>query len=195
MSAYLIGLDLGQSQDYTALCVMETARIDKAQEYHVRHLERFRLGTPYPAIVERVKAMLEAEPLRGHYVLICDATGVGRPVIDLLRAAGVTLLAVTITGGTAVGRDDIGLTVPKRDLVSSLQVLLQSGRLKFADGLPDVATLVQEMLAFQVKISDAGHDSYSAWRESAHDDLVLSVALAAWYATHRQGWSRAPMNT
>jgi hypothetical protein len=26
------------------------------------------------------------------------------------------------------------------------------------------------------------HDSYNAWRESIHDDLVLAVALAAWYA-------------
>ena len=25
------------------------------------------------------------------------------------------------------------------------------------------------------------HDSYSAWREEDHDDLVISVALAAWW--------------
>jgi hypothetical protein len=26
-----------------------------------------------------------------------------------------------------------------------------------------------------------GHDSYEAWRESIHDDLVLAVSLACWY--------------
>ena len=25
------------------------------------------------------------------------------------------------------------------------------------------------------------HDSYGAWREKEHDDLVLAVALACWY--------------
>jgi len=36
---------------------------------------------------------------------------------------------------------------------------------------------------FKVKIDpQTAHDSYSAWREADHDDLVLSVALAAWFA-------------
>jgi hypothetical protein len=37
-------------------------------------------------------------------------------------------------------------------------------------------------LNFKVKIDPrSAHDSYSAWREEDHDDLVLSVALAAWW--------------
>jgi hypothetical protein len=59
-------------------------------------------------------------------------------------------------------------------LVSALQVVLQSGRLKIARGLPEAETLVNELLNFKSKISAAGHDSYEAWRESVHDDLVLS---------------------
>jgi hypothetical protein len=31
----------------------------------------------------------------------------------------------------------------------------------------------------KINISTA-HDSYEAWREGDHDDLVLSVALACW---------------
>ena len=34
----------------------------------------------------------------------------------------------------------------------------------------------------EVKISETGKDSYGAWREGAHDDLVLAVALAVWKA-------------
>jgi len=38
------------------------------------------------------------------------------------------------------------------------------------------------MLNFRAKIDPAtAHDSYSAWREQDHDDLVLSVALACWW--------------
>jgi hypothetical protein len=38
------------------------------------------------------------------------------------------------------------------------------------------------MTNFQVKISQTGHDSYGAWREGTHDDLLLAVALACWAA-------------
>ncbi len=42
-------------------------------------------------------------------------------------------------------------------------------------------TLVNELLNFKVSISNVRHDSYSAWRENIHDDLVLSVTIAVWY--------------
>jgi hypothetical protein len=47
--------------------------------------------------------------------------------------------------------------------------------------MPLVPVLMRELQDFRVKISDQGHDSYGAWREGAHDDLVLAVAVAAWY--------------
>ena len=189
---FTVGLDLGQAQDYTALCIMETMGSGDARAFHVRHLERFRLGTSYPAIVDRVKNVLATDALRRRSVLVVDASGVGSPVVDLLRQAGLQPVAVTITGGNAPTREPGGWNVPKRDLVSSLQVLLQSGRLKFAESLPDMAVLLRELLAFQVKITDDAHDTYGAWREGAHDDLVLCVALACWYATRNQSWVRGP---
>ena len=164
-------------------------------EFHLRHLERPELGTPYPRIVERVCALLSRPPLSGpqaETTLIVDATGVGRPVIDLLRARDLpgALVPITITGADSVTRDDHGREwrVPKRDLVGVLQVLLQTGRLKVAEGLPLGATLAAEMLNFKAKISASGHDTYEAgpaggeWREGAHDDLVLAVTLPCWYA-------------
>jgi hypothetical protein len=69
--------------------------------------------------------------------------------------------------------------------VSTLAVLLQCGRLTVAPDLAEGETFVSELSNFKVKISTAGHDSYNAWRESIHDDLVLSVALAAWYGERK----------
>lgn len=187
MVDFYIGLDLGQSHDYTALAIAE--RIDlptggksKAGCYHLRHLERFKLGTSYPAVVERVMGLLTTEPLRGRSKLVVDATGVGAPVVDLFRDAELNPAAVTITGGTSVTSVAGSMHVPKRDLVSTLQVLFQGERLKVAEGLPEAQTLVKELLDFQVKINVAtAHDSYGPWREGGHDDLVLAVALACWY--------------
>lgn len=191
---FYLGLDLGQAQDFTAVAIIERLSIKTGRckhchadtfeaHHHLRHVERFPLKTSYPEITERVKVMVESEQLRGQYLVLADATGVGRPVVDLLKKASIKVVPVTITGGSQESSDVLGnWNVAKTILVSNLQVLLQNHRLKFADNLPQVSTLMDELLKFQVKITDAANQVYGAWREGAHDDLVLSVALAAWYS-------------
>ena len=202
MSNLVVGLDLGQAQDYTALTVLEKVpqsameqqvrseggmsytgmkRVEKPMHYHCRHLERYELGTLYPAIVTNVANLMQTPALRGA-TLVVDGTGVGRPVVDMFRAAGLKPVAVLITGGDVVNHEGGYWRVPKRDLVGAVQVPLQDKRLKFADSLALAPTLIQEMLNFKVKISESAHDSYGAWREGTHDDLILSVMLAAWWA-------------
>lgn len=186
---YLIGLDLGQAQDYTALCVLERhQRGGDRAEYDVRHLQRFGLGTPYPEMVTRLAEMLKTPPMAGGRLhLIVDATGVGAPVVDLLRQAalGARLIGVTITSGESVHQDASGFRVPKRDLVSAAKVLLQAGRLRFAE-LPETPILVRELLGFQVKIDPhTARDKYLSRRAGGHDDLVLALGLACWYGENR----------
>jgi hypothetical protein len=108
-------------------------------------------------------------------------------VVDLFRheQLNAEMYPIQITGGDTVTRDGNLTRVPKRDLVSAAQVALQTGRLKIAASLPDAATLTRELESFQVKINlDTAHDSYGAWREGSHDDLVLAVALALWIANN-----------
>lgn len=235
-----IGLDLGQAQDYTALCVVEeqlffrgeadydefnilipdhedeapcylsplelppitagkllaaqpfTAQL-AAPRLHVRHLQRFELGTKYTEIVSSVRSLLLREPFRrrlSRVSLVIDKTGVGRPTMDVFTAAGVNPVGVTIHGGDKVTMEDVmNYRVPKRDLVASVQTLLQNERLKVAAGLPAAATLRRELQNFRVRVdSKTAHDSYSHWREGDHDDLVLSVALACWYRDYLVAW-------
>jgi hypothetical protein len=152
----------------------------------LRHLERLPLGTPYPAVVERVMRLLESEPLRGRApVLVVDHTGVGRGIVDLFRQR-TELVAITITGGDAVSRDGDSIRVPKRDLIAAISVLLEGRRLQIAESLPEAQTLVKELSGFQRRVTPTGHDQYAAWREGQHDDLVLAVALAGWY---REWWN------
>jgi len=196
---YLIGVDLGQANDYTAIAVLERQAdpaTPRQDTYQVRHLDRLPLGTPYPeqvqtvgTIVQRIQETQTEAARRTFYPdpplkprLIVDQTGVGRPVVDMLRhAKHQPLYAVTIHGGDTTTRDGYEIRVPKRELVSVLQVLLQTRRLTVASALTHAQTLTREMLAFKVTISAAGHDTYgNDWRENPHDDLVLAVALAAW---------------
>jgi len=207
----LIGLDLGQRNDFTAISVVErhlvptgdmgsrkvwngdewgeVATLAVERHYHCRHLDRYR-DVPYPEVVADVVSLVEA--IEGNLVLVVDATGVGLPVYDSLRAElvealgsyteGVELLGVLIHGGDRVTRGKRNtFGVPKRDLVGVAQVLLESRRLKVAEGLELRPVLLEEMRNFRVKIDPrTAHDSYSHWREQDHDDLVLSVALACW---------------
>jgi hypothetical protein len=69
--------------------------------------------------------------------------------------------------------------VPKKELVSTLQVLLQARRIRVAPSLPGAQTLVRELQNFKKKFP-AVSDPFEAWREGPHDDLVLAVAIAAW---------------
>jgi hypothetical protein len=201
----ILGLDLGQSNDFTAISVLDIIptkhktqvpdvdpelNVPRTREivtegppltYHVRHLERLPIGTPYPAQVARVKETLCHLPAGTD--LVVDNTGVGRPVTDMIVQHGLHPICVTITGGNVVTHDGLNFNVPKRDIVGVIAVALQNKRMKIAAGLPYAKTLITELENFKVKIDPkTAHDSYEAWREGIHDDLVLSVGLAAWVA-------------
>jgi hypothetical protein len=184
-SRYFVGLDLGQAHDFTALDILERQQLFPGlppASYSLRHLQRFERGTSYPAIVKGVRAILARPPLAGSAVyLAVDATGVGRPVCDMIRPVFPAMAAITITGGRDVTEDWDGFCTPKRDLVSVLQVLLQGRRLKIAKGLPEAENLAHELSSFKVKVNvSSGSETFESWRERDHDDLVLAVALAAW---------------
>jgi hypothetical protein len=99
MRSYFVGVDLGQRQDFTAIAVVERTELTgewdaamwayrKETMLRLRYLQRVPLGTPYPEVVERVVAITRSRELAGRCRLAVDATGVGGPVVDLLRRAG-----------------------------------------------------------------------------------------------------------
>lgn len=208
-----VGVDLGQANDPTAVAIALRYE-DPAERApaHVGgsttaprvvapgvtcgivHLERLKLGTTYPDVVARVQKILAhpqfappPEPIKGRQLrpeLIVDATGVGRPVLDMMRKAGLRPIGVTVTGGDKATQDGEMWRVPKRELVSVLQVLLQTERLQVSRALPLAGVFIDELLRFKVKIDAiTAHDSYGAWREGEHDDLVFAASIACWRLT------------
>jgi hypothetical protein len=218
-SSFYVGVDLGQSQDFTAVVVLQalapfipgspapTPRdnftafgvgdatgqpsrprmpSNEPVKYHVNHVYRFDLGTPYPIIEAKLIEYAKQFIAWGvEWDIIIDSTGVGRPVTDSLIAAGLDPVAVIIHGGTNTYYDKWSWKVPKRDLVSGAQVLLGKKLLKIADG-PLKETLENELRSFEVDVSK-GHDTYGAaesgpWRLGKNDDIVLALCLAYWRA-------------
>lgn len=190
---FYVGVDLGQVRDFTAIAVVERceapgewdavmAAYRKRKWLAVRHLERIPLGTPYTEVAERVGQVTRSGELAGRCETIVDATGVGRPVVEMLRGARLDgmLTPVLITGGESTRSTDGYYRVPKRDLIVGLQVLLQVKELKIAPGLEWGRELVREMAEMEVRVTAGGNEQYGAWREGEHDDLVLAIGLACW---------------
>jgi hypothetical protein len=192
---YFSGLDLAQTQDHAALAVLErTSAPDPAREgkalrfYAVRHLKRYPLGTPYPRLVASLVETFGRPPLPDS-TLVVDQTGVGRPVVEMLRQQKISAVIrpVNITAGhQANPTKGGGNNVPKKELVSTLQVLLQHRRIKVARDLADAALLAKELENFKVKVTAAANETFEAWRGGDHDDLVMAVALAAWAGERMQ---------
>ena len=183
---FYLGLDLGKLGDFSALAVVEReeARVgwspaNSPTVLRVRYLERIALGTPYTRVVARVAELTRHSNLNGVSHLIVDATGVGVPVVESLRAAqlgcrGVT--AVTITGGDVTGEH---WHVPRTDLLAGLRMLLERGELKISKTMREAGTLARELMSMR-----SGAENLNG----QHDDLVLAVALACWQAMRAKNW-------
>jgi hypothetical protein len=200
VNQFILSVDLGQMNDWTAYSILEerteylptktyreitlqTETKLESKSFVIRHLERPELRTPYDKIVDQVDAMLKTPALAGRTDLIIDITGVGRPVYDMMVRAGLRPIPITITGGSEPKKDDQGgFHVPKRDIAMALQVAFATKRLKIAKGQPLAPLLLKEVEAFKVKINKSGNETYEAWRESDHDDIVMSVGMGIWYA-------------
>jgi hypothetical protein len=109
--------------------------------------------------------------------LVVDGTGVGPPVVDLLRQEDLQsrLWPVTITGGDTERVADGYYRVPKRDLIVGLQVLMQQGGLQIAAGMNEGATLVKEIPEMRVKISRSGNEQFGGFRCEVLEKRFVSL--------------------
>ncbi len=166
-----IAVDLGKRVDFTAIAVME--RREGRSEVAVRYLERLPLGTFYPDVVERVRQLSKDGRLGSRTQAVVDATGVGGPVVDMMRKAGLgcSLSAVTITGGAVERGQGDWWYVPKQDLLTMVQVAMECGDLKVMRGLAESGRWVREMVRMRRRGDGEGGE---------HDDLAMAVALGLW---------------
>ena len=163
---FFAALDLGQVSDFSTLAVIERIQLvgdwdpvafawKKRTLLRLRYLERIPLGTSYPDVVCRVNDVMRQVSAEGGCELTVDGTGVGRPVVDLLRRSGLPckLNAAIITGGISESESNGYHHISKKDLISGLQVALQLGTLQIAGGMKFGPAFVAEMAKMRVKES------------------------------------------
>ena len=148
--AFIMGVDLGQCMDPTAIIVLRytrtpldtwavnnearTTKQDVQERFDVVHAERMPLGTRYPDVVAHVQEVLARPPLRDRCHLVIDESGVGRAVGDMFDAAGLKPVRVSITAGTDATRAEHSRrwNVAKSFLTSGVDARLHAGELRFA---------------------------------------------------------------
>jgi hypothetical protein len=208
MPSYAIGLDLGQVRDYSALVLTERVQVfdhdapdrycpddvedrEVVDEYHVRHIRRWSLGTDYTTVVDDVAALMADDAL-AYALLAIDRTGVGGGVVDLFRQyyrdgrmGEIPPRALTLTAGVharVASEGSAWTSAHKGDLIGRLLTLAQRRRIKVAPDLPGADALTKELRAFELKQNArTGNVRFEAKRESDHDDLVIALALSVWF--------------
>jgi Terminase RNaseH-like domain len=166
--------------------------------YDLVYLKRPKLETAYDVIARRVAALIcKLEPQGafgelGQVTLCVDGTGVGRGVVDMIRAEfqrrgamsssvpGVDFRPVSITGSNTSlkkpERTNGYWSVPKKDLIFPAVAAFQQSKIRIAKGITDRGALVHELRNYSRKTNIAmGNMVFEPWREAAHDDLLFAV--------------------
>jgi hypothetical protein len=194
-------VDLIEEKVSTGIGGATTAKYErgtKPSRWIARTVQRLPLNTPYPKVAEIVASIISelhtrhraavienpwpSAPAYADIRVIVDSTGVGIPVVELIREAlkpyKVSVVAATFTYGRNLNQHSQSQwTVGKAFLVGRLQALLQDGRIKMPD-TRETRALADELEHYEIKISDAGSDTYGAFKTGTHDDLATALGLA-----------------
>jgi hypothetical protein len=152
---HVAGIDLAKYQDWTVVVVVD-------DNGYVRDCVRFQ-QLDWGTQKERIAAVLK----KWNAVGWIDSTGVGDPIYDDLRRAGLHVKPFRFTQQS------------KRQLVENLLVAMERGLVRF----PPIPELIHELSIFQRSATKDGSVHYQA-PAGQHDDCVMALALAVWGWTH-----------
>jgi hypothetical protein len=196
-----------------ASAALETpARI--AHFFNVVLIEKYQ-GLTYEEMADRIVIVMNHINLRNNADLLIDGTGVGEAAVEQVRKRGLSPVPIIFTGGDtysekyadfaslfkgAPGQLNTAhilkeIHVPKKDLVTAGNVLLQQKRVRVGPGRWK-EDFRKQMQAFRGKVNETKsgkrHISYEAENESDHDDLVVCYLMAAWWIQHRKARDEIP---
>lgn len=159
---YVMGVDLARKRDFTVLTVVDV------ETMQVVAWERFNV-IAWAVQIPRIVSLAQRY---GASVLL-DTTGIGDPIVEQIRAAGVNVDEYMFNNRS------------KQQLIENLAVAIEHERIHF----PKIDVLINELDSFRYEMTKTRQIRYSA-PEGFHDDAVISLALAVWQA---QRGSRGPV--
>lgn len=174
---FKLGLDLGKINDWTVITpvdLMENQMWGNSNPFLVGVPERFnQIDWPLQ------KARIEASYYRYNKAEITmDATGIGGPIVDDLRAKNIKPLeAFTFTEKS------------RMDLLRNLQIMIAQDKVR----IPNYDPLLLELEAVSYDVTRTGRTTIGV-PDGQHDDCVMSLALAVWGAKKRKTTKAAYQN-
>lgn len=181
-----LGVDVGQRRERSAVCVVEieerrSSLGDRVDHFSVRHLERLPAQSSFPEVARRTGEVISRlrQRHRGSIHLFVDVTGLGEPVLELVKKATshCPVQPVYFTHGDRRIREGVAIRLGKAWLVSRLQTLLQTDLLHLPD-TPVVKELASDLMEFDIKVAEDANERYGAFPVGHHDDLVTALGLA-----------------
>jgi hypothetical protein len=212
MIRYWVGADFAESPDETAISVVERER-DRSHNNVMLYLRSmFTIPPPvdYDDVCRRLvetlwflepykpvrKGLPEHERVVG---LAYDARGVGRGIRPILERAlraerelrpgpRVELWGVQTTAGSSVSVSHPFINVPKRDVVFSTYRALRNETLVLGANHPyrQITRLREQLINYQLKMTQSGSDTYEPWKATQKDDMVDALNLAVWAHSYQE---------
>ncbi|AXT25929.1 hypothetical protein D1823_04635 [Ruegeria sp. AD91A] len=189
---YWIGADLGQANDYSAVCVIKDQALPTSdgngivvgpRERTVVYADKFK-GVSYVDVVDYLIKLRNASPFGGKSELVIDGTSIGRVVSDMLWDQGVDHNAVQMTGGQEWRRSGRYVNASKTLMIENLAVLFAAGELNFARDLLLRKEIEEDLASFTTQTTAAGNQIITQSRNaSGHGDLGVGLIVAG-FASH-----------
>lgn len=193
---FWIGADLGQANDFSAICVIKdeclptiiNKRVELGpQKRTIIFADRFR-GVSYVDVVDHMIRLKNAKPFGGKSLLVIDGTSIGRVVSDMLQDQNVPHTAVQMTAGQEWRRKGRYVNASKTLMIENTSVLFAAGELKFAHDLPLRGEIEQDLASFSLATTAAGNQVIKQSRNaSGHGDLGISLIVAAFASQYLVG--------
>jgi hypothetical protein len=213
---FIIGVNIGQQQDSTAIVSVEMeARIlhpgDSASgtpalsdtHFLVRDMQRLPPATDDARICAMLAALVRQVHTRSYrfrLFLVCGQAGGGRPLVQLLRKTfaecGLQRICpishVTITGNARADArvlDGMDAVVGEAVLAQRVQHLVHTKRIHAAP-TSGTEAVGRELAAIEITLAENVHDLRGGRKVGQHGDYGIALALACMGDLVGLGWGR-----
>jgi hypothetical protein len=155
-ASYVAGLDLARLTDFTVLTILD----DKGRQVFMDRFNLLDWAIQKRRVIDVIKRYNNA-------ALLLDSTGIGDPIYEDLRTAGLNVDGYKFTSES------------KGRLIESLMLAFEKGEIRILND----PTQRNELDIYEYTMNRSGSVSYNA-PDGYHDDCVIALALAWWKSSH-----------